>query len=219
MRKKTHLDRNGLIRLIHVAQRQLGLDDETYRAVLKEATGHTSCSLMSVPELETALERLKKGGFKVKKKKPPANRQYSPESKTKIIKDQVDKLRAVWIDMHKTGIIDNGSEAALDQFVEKQTKIKNGGIGVKRAAWINNSKLAGLCIESLKQWRTRVRSQWANEDFKLISYCQNLHDEHQDVVVKRLLDERRIMYWPVFEELNIEKSDRFCTNRKELNRE
>lgn len=44
--------RRALIAKIKIAQKELGLDDDTYRAVLERVTGKRSCADMDVSELE-----------------------------------------------------------------------------------------------------------------------------------------------------------------------
>ncbi|ENU5203608.1 phage protein GemA/Gp16 family protein, partial [Escherichia coli] len=48
--------RGKLISAIHVAKRELALDDETYTFVLLAATGKTSCRDMSADELSRVLD-------------------------------------------------------------------------------------------------------------------------------------------------------------------
>jgi len=51
------------IRTIKVAVRQLGLDEETYRALLMRVTGKSSCAQMSDGERGKVLDALKAQGF------------------------------------------------------------------------------------------------------------------------------------------------------------
>ncbi|EAO0004798.1 DUF1018 domain-containing protein, partial [Salmonella enterica] len=70
------MERDKLISTIHVAKRELRLDEDTYRDALRTATGKTSCRDMTLPELSKALEAFKKRGFKVRSK--PHNRALKP---------------------------------------------------------------------------------------------------------------------------------------------
>lgn len=58
--------RRSLIAKIKIAQKELGLDDPTYRAVLVRVTGKTSCTDCSIPELERVAEDMRLHGFKPK---------------------------------------------------------------------------------------------------------------------------------------------------------
>ncbi|HHI2407801.1 TPA: phage protein GemA/Gp16 family protein, partial [Escherichia coli] len=53
------MSRTSLIKLIHVARRDLQLDDDTYRAFLVQCTGKTSCRELSVAQLEQVLDAMK----------------------------------------------------------------------------------------------------------------------------------------------------------------
>ena len=59
--------RRALIAKIKIAQKELGLDDGTYRAVLERVTGKRSCTECSIPELERVVEDLRQHGFQPKK--------------------------------------------------------------------------------------------------------------------------------------------------------
>lgn len=64
--------RKTAIQLIHIAKSQLGLDDGIYRQMLVNVTGQngqpgkSSCSKMTLAELQLVLDHLKAKGFKSK---------------------------------------------------------------------------------------------------------------------------------------------------------
>ena len=63
--------RNGIIAKVHIAKKDLGLDDDIYRTVLERITGHSSCSDMSMAQLELLLKSLAIDyGWKAKVKTP-----------------------------------------------------------------------------------------------------------------------------------------------------
>ncbi|EEE2001857.1 regulatory protein GemA [Salmonella enterica subsp. enterica serovar Kotte] len=138
------MSRAKLIQLIHVARREAGLDDETYQAKLAAATGKRTCRDMTLPELETVLRSFRDSGFKRK----------STRSSSRTRSAIVGKIRAVWAEMHAAGFIQCGSDAALNQYVARQTTRQNGGGGVARADWLTDA-LATPVLESLKQWHRR----------------------------------------------------------------
>lgn len=63
---KTQNERKTLIAKIHIAKKDLAMDDETYRDVLERVTGKTSCKKMTLSELKTVISDMKRLGFKVK---------------------------------------------------------------------------------------------------------------------------------------------------------
>ena len=141
---------------IHIAKKQLGLDDDTYRKVLKNATGKTSCADMDISELGKALQAMKDRGFKPMRKK--ANKKYGPKSRT--IKtpagDEIkaaspgDKIRALWIEMANDGIVQSSSEESLRKYIKRMSK------GRYEAPQFCDSFTASRIIETLKQWRKRA---------------------------------------------------------------
>ncbi len=135
-------NRARLIKLIHVARRDLQMDDDTYRLMLagmKGLDGATSTADLSVPNLYRVLEQLKAKGFKVrpsKKQRPLA------------ADDQSKKIRALWLALHEQGEVRDPSEEALAKFVMKMT-------GVQALQWLSGDQ-ASQVIENLKKWQRRV---------------------------------------------------------------
>ena len=56
-------NRQKMISKIHIAQQQLGLDDDVYRDLLAQATGKRSCKDMMDNELAAVLNLLQQKGF------------------------------------------------------------------------------------------------------------------------------------------------------------
>ncbi|WP_418114589.1 regulatory protein GemA [Vibrio scophthalmi] len=147
-------NRNQLIQLIHVAKRELALDDDTYRIILDAETAKDSCSKMSMKELEKVISALESKGFKRQKKgrKTEFKKRLSPKSGN--VKTEIDKIRAVWIVMAKQGFVRDGSETALDAYVRRVTN-RHKDEGVDHVAWCH-ARHAYAVLESLKSWHRRV---------------------------------------------------------------
>lgn len=194
---------------IHIARKDLGLDDDTYRAALMRITGKPSSTNLSVPEMMRVVADFQEKGWKAKRK-------LSPRSAGNKHKTLVDKIRALWIDMGKAGIVRDSSEAALETWVRHQTSKRNGGIGVARVDWLEqDTKLAVMVIESLKRWQDRVIEEF-NIDLRLISSVQAERDRPQADVVRELLIAQRIVWQPMYADLNIEPSPDYVTDRRLL---
>ncbi|GAB5378992.1 MAG: gp16 family protein [Aliiglaciecola sp.] len=140
-----------LIAKIHIAKKQLGLDDDTYRNLLATATGKTSCAQMGKVDLHKVLYVLESKGFKAKK--ATSGKKFSPKSGQAKV-PEIDVIRAVWITMHKQGFVRDGSEDALDAYTKRMTVKLNKGQGVEAVAWLNQY-LACKVLEALKQWHKR----------------------------------------------------------------
>ena len=132
-------NRQRLIRLIHVAKRDLQMDDDSYRAVLVKVAKKTSAADLTVPELERTLEHLKRCGFKVRSKGKPAK---AAPSRPMAQDPEAKKIRALWLFLHELGAVQNPSEEALAAYVKRITK-------VDALQWINGYQAETL-IESMK---------------------------------------------------------------------
>lgn len=132
-----------LIQLIHVAKRDLQLDDDTYRHLLTETTKKESTRNMTVPQLERVLATLKARGFVVKAK----NAGSRPQAKD----PQSKKIRSLWLQLNTLGAIDDCSEAALAAYVKRIT-------GIEALQWLNAVQASSV-IETLKKWVKRVEVQ------------------------------------------------------------
>ncbi|MDO4897081.1 MAG: regulatory protein GemA [Moraxella sp.] len=67
----TKNDKRTLIAKIHIAKKDLAMDDATYRDVLVRVTGKNSCKDMSLSELKAVIKDLKRLGFTVKQTTKP----------------------------------------------------------------------------------------------------------------------------------------------------
>lgn len=129
----------ALIQLIHVGKNDLALDDDTYRHLLVETTKKTSTKLMTTPQLNSVLAAMKERGFVVKSKAGTRPKAADPQSK---------KIRALWLELHKIGAVQDSSEAALAAYVKRIT-------AVEALQWLSQDQSSKV-IETLKQWFLRV---------------------------------------------------------------
>lgn len=134
-----HVDRQRLIKLIHVAKRDLALDDDSYRAILQRIGKKTSAADLTVPELEKVLEHMKCSGFKVRSKK--GDRPQASDDQSKMI-------RGLWLELAGMEVVRNSSEAALGAFVKRMAKVDT-------LQWLSTEQ-ASQVTEHLKEWLERV---------------------------------------------------------------
>ncbi|MCH5051166.1 gp16 family protein [Pectobacterium aquaticum] len=134
------MNRNQLIKLIHVAKRDRKLDDDTYRQFLVNYAGVNSTRDMTERQLQQVLDAMKQLGFKVKSTKPHKITATDAQSK---------KIRALWLEMSDAGYVRDSSERAINAYVHRITD-------VGRLEWLSTDQ-ASRVIESLKQWQARER--------------------------------------------------------------
>jgi len=135
---------------IHIAKKQLGMDDDTYRAMLQNITGKDSSKDMDITDRYRVLAHLKKVGFKPKRGKASIN-------------DQRTKIHALWSAMAKSGLIKDGSTTALNHWVKRMTEKFNQGKGIESVTWLTNTRTAQRVLESLKQWQKRLEQARVQE--------------------------------------------------------
>ncbi len=137
--------RNWYYKILPIARREIGMDEEAYREMLsefgaKEKGGKPSASTMSIPQMEQALSHLKECGFKPKR--------------TGVKKDfreaQIAKCKKLWDVLHEGGVMRQPySEATLSKFAYRTTKVNN-------IRWADSKGLTQT-IEALKGVAKRER--------------------------------------------------------------
>lgn len=154
------------IAAIKIAQKQLGLDDETYRAKLRLITGKTSTKDMTEAERQKVITVFRNEGFT-----PSSPRRQN--GRHALSGKYAKKLQAMWIAAWNLGIVDNRDDAALEAFVERQT-------GLARERWLHQAEDARKVVEALKGWMEReaavnwgtTRRIWQQADGARIAWAQ-----------------------------------------------
>ncbi len=126
------------IAAMHVAKKELGLDDATYRATLAQVTGKSSSAEMTEPERQKVLEHFRSKGFKggSKGSRKPLEGAYA------------GKLQALWIAGYNLGLVRDRDDRALLAFVKRQT-------GLDHVRFLRHAQDATKAIEGLKGWLER----------------------------------------------------------------
>lgn len=136
---------SALLAKVHIAKKELGLDDPTYRAVLVRVTGHASAKDCSEAQLGQLLDEFKAKGW--------APKVFVSRGNKQPLRQQADhpaakKARAMWISLHQLGVVRDPSEAALEAFGKRQ-------LGVDRLQWSDQAQSFKL-IEALKAMAERA---------------------------------------------------------------
>ena len=128
------IDRNKKLATIHIARKQLGLDNESYRALLFGAGGIESAKdITNEEQYRKILHAFKKLGYRY--------------NKNKIKDKQLAKCYAIWTDLHKLGAVQEKKYAALMSWINRQ-------LGTQQDILTGQQK--SHIIEELKAWRERV---------------------------------------------------------------
>ena len=97
---------SALVRTIHAACKQLGIDAETRHDLQLRVTGKASLSDMASSEQEKVLAELKARGFRVAGGKRPAAR-----------RGDVRFAHVLWGKLHRAGAVDKAGAAGLNAFI------------------------------------------------------------------------------------------------------
>jgi phage gp16-like protein len=124
--------RKKLLAKVHVLKTQRRLDDDTYRDLLEQVTGHRSAKLCGERDLVSVCARLEA--------KAPASLAVGPFHL---------KIKALWISGWNLGIVANPSDEAMLAFVTRQT-------GIQALQWLRDPADARRAIEGLKAWIARA---------------------------------------------------------------
>ena len=137
---------------IHMAAERLGMDtrDESdaseYRSMLWSISRAHSAAALDWRGRKLVLDYLnnllKARGIKLTSNKQTRPLAADPQSK---------KIRAIWLEMHQLGIVNNPAESALCAFVKRET-------GVAALQWLKPAQ-ASQVIERLKQWKQRAEEK------------------------------------------------------------
>lgn len=124
---------------IHIAKKQLDLDDDDYRAMLRSEGGVASARDLDDAGARRVMLWFDNHGFK---------RTGTSKGTAADRRPIVQKARALWISLHQLDEVSNRSDKALDAFAKKVT-------GKETLHFCTNGE-AGKVVEALKAWAERV---------------------------------------------------------------
>lgn len=127
---------------IHVAKKQLGMDEDAYRDMLDRTVGQRTAKGLSEAQCGKVLEEFKRLGFQPSLKGGSKTRRKALEGRF------VKKLQALWIAGWNLGIVRNRDDKALLAFVKRQA-------GVDSTRFLHHAEDAAKAIEALKGWLAR----------------------------------------------------------------
>jgi phage gp16-like protein len=139
--------RRSMLAKIHVAKKQLAMDEDDYRQILFNVTGHHSLIDCTDEDLHMVVGAMKARGFKPVPKSTGSGRATAMHPMAR-------KARAMWISLHHLGLVRNPSEEALEAFAKRQ-------LGCEKLVWARQGDAHKL-IEALKDMGKRAG--WRSTD-------------------------------------------------------
>lgn len=144
--------RKQLYRLLEVGRKELGMDEEGFRAVLlrhgaKEVDGRASRTTMTIEQLDRAVKEFKRKGFRIKTKPRKA------VDATDWRRPRIELITRLWCRLAEHGIVRDASEAAMVRWCYRLSR-------KAKLQWATSEDLNN-CVEALKSWceRERVKVQ------------------------------------------------------------
>lgn len=138
-----------LMAKIHIAKKDLHLDDDTYRDVLWRVTGKRSCKDMTIAQLQDVVKDMEKSGFKPKAA-PKHGKKPSVVGKREPL---MSKIHAMLTDM---GLHWNYAHGMADSMFK-----------IKRLQWLNDSQLykltQALSVHQQREAKKAAKKAASNE--------------------------------------------------------
>jgi len=140
--------RKKLYAKLHIAKKQLGLDDDAWRDLVERMTGERSLKALDENQLTRLVEECRRLGFK------PAHKPIHTGKQTRTSADgkEIRKARALWLSLWHLGLIPDPSEEALTGFARRVTGGKE--LGLAALQWVRGDDAFAL-IEALKERASR----------------------------------------------------------------
>jgi len=118
---------------IHIAKKELGLDDQAYRDILYLRCRKRSAADLTPLQAAQLLDHFRSLGWKPRRRKKDA---------------QMGLILRLWSELAAAGAVRSKSRHALESFARNVT-------GIDRLAWCGVKEKAKV-IEALKAWKQRV---------------------------------------------------------------
>ncbi len=137
--------RKRLYVLLQVGRRRLGMEEGEYRSFLAahgagRRQGRISATTLGLSGLQTCVDDMVTAGFRP----IPRSRGMGDWRSARI-----DKIKALWRLLFKSGVIRDGRESAMRHWCAKVTR--------KAGLELSTSRELNVCIEGLKAWARRNR--------------------------------------------------------------
>lgn len=138
--------RRALLAKVHIARKQLAIEEDSYRALLQRVTGKDSAADLSLGQLEKVLTEFARLGFTSTPRSKAGSKGGLPSEA------QAKKIRALWLNLYHLGELESGAEEALIAYCNRMS-------GVARIEWMHSEQFDNV-IRGLRGWLQRVG--WEN---------------------------------------------------------
>lgn len=171
--------RRTKIAAVHVAKKQLGLDDDDYRAIVMRSTNRMSAADCTGPELDRLLAEFRRLGFSATARTPGAKARPA-----RADHPLARKARVMWISLAHLCAVREEPEAAikadkgLEAFAKRQLKCT-------RFQWADQNQ-ADKLVEALKAWAQRHGWDQSQRSLAKAAYVNALKIRLCDAILVKL---------------------------------
>lgn len=147
--------RNNELAKIHIAKKDMALDDDSYRAMIREIGGVDSGSAADLdqPGRSKVIAHLIKSGWRPRSRRGRGRRIAAGEILSSD--GQVKMIRSMWIQMADAGAVHERSEQGLRSWVRASTRRYHPQRAGYSAPEFVPEWVAQKVIEHLKSWARR----------------------------------------------------------------
>ncbi|MBI3545971.1 MAG: regulatory protein GemA [Gammaproteobacteria bacterium] len=157
--KPAHDNRRNDLAKIHIAKKDLSLDDETYRTIVRSVGGAESGSSADLSPLGRArvLAHFRRVGWNGRHQDKQTKKRITAAGDILASDPQVRMIRSLWIQMADGGAVKNRDEQGLRAWVRSATRrYHNAGVGYSAPEFLPGN-VAQKVIEHLKSWARRCK--------------------------------------------------------------
>jgi len=143
---------------IHIAKKDLALDDETYRLIIRDVGKAESGSSADLSPLGRArvLQHFRSKGWKARRRAvEPLPRRTADNGAVLANSGQIGKIRSFWIQMADAGAVKDRTEQALRRWIRSTTRKYHPQKAGYSAPEFLPARAAQHVIEQLKGWAKR----------------------------------------------------------------
>ncbi len=136
--------------IIHVAKKELGLEDDDYRAILARVTGVSSVKDMDERQKQAVLTEMKRLGFRIRTTRGGRTVPVS-------VKPYIRLIHALWRSCHELGEVEHGTRDALRAFCKRFIAHDHAAVAVDPD--LLSYDQAAPIIEALKAMEKRGKAR------------------------------------------------------------
>jgi len=137
--------------VIHIAKKQLALEDDSYRDLLERLTGQRSSAKLDAEQRRIVLAEFKRLGFKQQSAQQSSANGGAKKPRIGTRRLAADprarKVRALWLTLWQLAAVRDPSEDALAAFVKRVARVDD-------LAWLSPQQFHAV-TEALKDWCER----------------------------------------------------------------